>query len=276
MLRNTIRSLLIFAFMVPFTAGTGAEYSWLKSDTAREALTERIQPPSGYRRVITDDPYAAWLRGLPLKPGRPFVYLHDGRRKSNQSAHFAVIDMDVGPKDLQQCADAIMRLRAEYQFSKGDWRNIRFNFTDGVPARYALWRSGHRPRVRNGRKTAWLKRAKPDGSYAAFRKYMDVVFTYAGTYSLSREMKRVRPDQMRIGDVFIQGGFPGHAVIVVDMAEHIATGKRIFLLAQSFMPAQEMHVLVNPNGNGPWYSLPVGDKLVTPEWDFKKGDLKRF
>ena len=45
---------------------------------------------------------------------------------------------------------------------------------------------------------------------------------------------------MQIGDVLIQGGSPGHAVIVVDMAENPATGEKLYLLAQSYMPAQDI------------------------------------
>ena len=69
---------------------------------------------------------------------------------------------------------------------------------------------------------------------------------------------------MRIGDFFIQGGFPGHAVIIVDMAEAIEpkTGggrRKYFLLAQSYMPAQDMHVLRNPAGESPWYAFDTGE-----------------
>ena len=51
---------------------------------------------------------------------------------------------------------------------------------------------------------------------------------------------------MQIGDVFIKGGFPGHAVVVLDMAENDRTGQRVFLLAQSYMPAQDIHIMKNP------------------------------
>ena len=65
-----------------------------------------------------------------------------------------------------------------------------------------------------------------------------MVFSYAGTASLSRELAPVNYQDMKIGDVFIQGGHPGHAVIVVDIAVHPKTKKKVFLLAQSYMPAQ--------------------------------------
>ena len=58
------------------------------------------------------------------------------------------------------------------------------------------------------------------------------------------------------------------------------TGKKVFLLAQSYMPAQQIHILVNPTSRNlsPWYELTETDagKLYTPEWIFEKKDLKRF
>jgi hypothetical protein len=55
-------------------------------------------------------------------------------------------------------------------------------------------------------------------------------------------------------------------------------GKKIFLLAQSYMPAQELQILKNPNNAkmSPWYSEEFGETLITPEWTFKKAHLKRF
>ena len=84
---------------------------------------------------------------------------------------------------------------------------------------------------------------------------------------------------MRIGDVFIQGGFPGHAVLVADMVVNKATGDARFLLIQSYMPAQDMHILTNPKGEAgtPWYPIPPAEgELITPEWIFKSAHLRRF
>jgi hypothetical protein len=107
---------------------------------------------------------------------------------------------------------------------------------------------------------------------------MDLVFAYAGTYSLERELRPVKIEDIDIGDVFIKGGFPGHAVLVADMAVNEATGEKRFLLIQSYMPAQDMHVLKNPKAEdgSPWYSTDIGEQLVTPEWVFLSSSLRRW
>ena len=106
---------------------------------------------------------------------------------------------------------------------------------------------------------------------------MNMVFAYAGTLSLAKELQPVTIEEIQVGDVFIQGGSPGHAVIVMDMAINAAGDKR-FLLAQSYMPAQDIQVLQNPKSevSSPWFELPPGEQMETPEWNFTVHDLKRF
>ena len=155
---------------------------------------------------------------------------------------------------------------------------MSFNFTNGFRADYAKWAAGYRIRV-NGNDCSWVKTEQLDVSYPTFRKYLNQVFTFAGTSSLSRELVPVANiHDLHAGDVFIQGGFPGHAVIVVDTAVNPRTRQKVFLLAQSYMPAQDIQLLRNPNQTGlsPWYPLEFGETLVTPEWTFKRTDLKRF
>lgn len=186
--------------------------------------------------------------------------------------------MDIGSQDLQQCADAVMRLRAEYLFAEGKARQIHFNFTNGFRAEYSRWMEGERIVVRNNR-VSWVRQgAAPDNSHRSLRRYLEQVFSYAGTLSLEKELQHVRIQEMEPGDVLIRGGSPGHAVIVLDMAEN-SHGHRMYLLAQSYMPAQEIHVLRNPSDPdlSPWYVLPQEESVIrTPEWDFATGDLKRF
>ncbi len=260
-------------------ASTVLSYHWGSiGSEAAETVEERIAVPSGYQRVeVPVNSFQHWLRQLPLKKADSPVYLYDGRKKGNQHAHFAVIDMEVGRRDLQQCADAVIRLRAEYLYSIGAYGQIHFKFTSGHTASYSKWAEGYRPVVK-GNRVDWTRSANRDGSYANLRKYLDTVFMYAGSYSLSREMAPVDVGDMRIGDVFIVGGFPGHAVIVADMAVAEDTGKKLFLLAQSYMPAQEIHILKNPMNRSlsPWYETDFGQILQTPEWTFERNQLKRF
>ena len=253
-----------------------AGYPWLSAAPTRDALGARIAPPVGFvREEAGPDSFGAWLRGLPLKPGRPPVHLFDGRLKGNQEAHAAVLDIDVGTRDLQQCADAVMRLRAEYLFARGHAEQVAFRFSSGHPAEFARWARGFRPAVK-GSSVHWAAAAPPDASHASFRRYLDVVFTYAGSSSLASELRPVDVTTLAAGDVFIHPGFPGHAVLVVDTARDPKSGRRVFLLVQSYMPAQEIHLLRNPGSPDPWYPLELGERLVTPEWTFARSELRRF
>src|SRR5262245_49583226 len=157
-----------------------AGYVWSGIGPRAQPLSERFAAPAGYRRVeLAAGSFGAWLRGLPLQPGRPPVRLFDGRLKPNQSAHLAVVDIDVGGRDLQQCADAVMRLRAEYLYSAGRARDVAFHFTSGDLARFDDWADGQRPRV-SGATVRWSRDGARDGSHASFRRFMDTVFQYAG------------------------------------------------------------------------------------------------
>jgi hypothetical protein len=217
------------------------------------------------------------LQNLNLKPAGTIAKNYDGSIKKPQDVYAAVVDIDVGDKDLQQCADAVMRLRAEYLYSQNRFDEIHFNFTSGFNAQYSKWRDGFRISVK-GNSVSWIKKYNESKSYDDFREYLNIVFTYAGTLSLAKELKAVNISEMKIGDVFIKGGSPGHAVIIVDMAVNEKTGDKIFLLAQSYMPAQDIQILKNPVNTSlsPWYSTDFGETLETPEWEFKSNQLKAF
>lgn len=281
---KTLLPLLFFLQTCFQTASPNTETAAaISSDSL---LYQRFAPPPGYERVVADSgSFAFYLRHLPLKPPGAKVLLHDGREKPNPGIYEAVVDLPIGKKDLHQCADAVIRLRAEYLWQQGEYDKIHFNLTNGFRVDYERWRKGGRVKV-VGNQTSWEQKAAASDSYATFWQYLEFVFTYAGTLSLSKELEPVMSGgttpsratvEVEIGDVFIQGGSPGHAVVVVDLATDSA-GKKAFLLAQSYMPAQEIQILKNPkNGKlSPWYSADFGETLETPEWNFKKGDLKRF
>jgi hypothetical protein len=276
--RKTARAAACVLYLLVGLSTAAAEprYAWLpEAEKPESTLEVRFAPPSGFVRTqAPPESFGTWLRGLPLKPKDAPVLLHTGALKARQDVHAAVIDIDTGTRDLQQCADAVMRLRAEWLYGSGHQNDIAFNFMGGGRVPFARYAKGERPDETGKR---WLAKAKTDGSYASFRSYMDLVFAFAGTASLEQELTPADLRDLQPGDVFIKGGAPGHAVLVADVVENTITKSKRFLLIQSYMPAQDMHVLKNPaNGDGsPWYAVPVGD-LVTPEWTFAKGSVRRW
>lgn len=245
-------------------------------NTEGNTLASRINTPTGYDRLAVDSTsFAHYLRQLPLKADGSPVLHYNGSTKS-RLVHVAVVDMPIGKRDLHQCADAVMRLKAQYHWQRQEYDSIHFNFTNGFRVDYSEWKKGRRV-VIEGNKTYWNNRQNPSNTYQDFWKYMELVFSYAGTASLEKELEAVPILDMQIGDVFIQGGFPGHAVIVVDMAEN-DQGEKLYMLAQSYMPAQEIQILKNLDDPdvSPWYKLSDQEVVSTPEWTFSKSDLKRF
>ena len=91
--------------------------------------------------------------------------------------------------------------------------------------------------------------------------------------SFSVDIKDIRP-----GDFFIKSnqGSYGHAINVVDVVVNKTNNNKMFMLSQSYMPAQETHILINPETGGVWYALDEFKDIVTPEWSFTVTQLKRF
>lgn len=242
-----------------------------------KTIEERYSTLEGYNRVEVDrNSFGEFLRNQKLKPYGEKALYYDGREKNKKDVYDSVIDVDIGNRDLHQCADAIMLLRGEYLYSIGRYEDISFNFVSGFKAEYRKWMEGNRIKV-EGNNVSYYKATEPSNTYEDFRKYMDMVMAYSSTLSLEKELEPIDVEDMEIGDVFIIGGSPGHAVIVMDMAIN-DNGEKIFILAQSYMPAQQTQILINPMDKdiSPWYSLKGKEKLITPEWTFELNHLRRF
>ncbi len=247
-------------------------------NAAGKSILTRFNAPNGFTRIkIEEFSFGNFLRELELKPHGSKVNYYDGSSKNVSGVYCGVIDLPIGKRDLHQCADAIMRLRADYLRSQKRFDEIHFQFNTGFEARYDKWMEGYRIHF-TGSKFNWTKDTEASNSDKSYWKYLEYVFSFAGTASLAKELPKVKESDMQIGDVFLWGGHPGHGVIIVDMAINEETGEKCFILAQSYMPAQEIQILVNPNDQnlGPWYSLDFGEFLNTPEWQFQRGSLKRF
>ncbi len=222
--------------------------------------------------------FGDWLRHLPLKPADSGVTLHDGRPVTDHGTVAAVIDIDVGRSDLQQCADAVMRLRAEYLFSRRLIGLIGFELYSGERYRFAAYAEGQTP-APAGDRIAWQNGPPRDSSHASLRRWLDIVYGFASTRSLARELRPVGDlADTAIGDVFIHPGSPGHAVIIADLAVDPTDGRKLALLVQSSMPARDVHVLRNTFEPrlGAWFELVEGRPFATPGRTFAPDELKRF
>lgn len=251
------------------------EYVYINPDG--ENMQSRIYTPEGYERTgETDESFAAYLRNYPLKPYGSPVLLYDGSEKYNQQDHISVFALPIENYDLQQCADSVIRMYAEYYYSTGQYEKIAFHYTNGFLAEYSKWRNGQRISV-EGNNVSWVSSAGYDDSYDCFVKYLKNVFTYAGTLSMNGESKAITLEEAKAGDVFLYGGSPGHVVMIVDVCEN-AEGEKAYLLAQGYMPAQEFHILINEaHPENPWYyESEITYPFVTPEYVFTEGSLKRL
>lgn len=212
-------------------------------------LINVYHPPAGYT-IIKEQPgsFGYYLQHLPLKPAGTPTRTYDGKIAATDFYTAGVVNMSIGNKDLQQCADAVMRLRGEYLFSRKDYKDITFNFTSGFRCDFIHYANGYRYDNEH-----WVLKAHKDYSYTNFMRYMVLVFNYAGTLSLTKELMPVQsPDDLKTGDIFIWGGSPGHCFIVVNVAVN-TKGQKRFMLAQSYIPAQNIQIL--QNHSSPWFSL---------------------
>ncbi len=272
----------LYAFLLLLATEARADYAWLASwpggAPASTRLDARFAPPAGFRRVDAEPgSYAAWLRGLPVRGDRSTVLAYDGTPLVRPAA--AIVTLDVGDTDVQQCADSILRLRAEYLWDAGRADAAIFRFTSGDRSAWKDWRAGERFRVR-GAKVERVRTGRAGAGHGEFRRWLTHLFNYAGTQSLPRDSVAAT-GELEAGDFFVDPGAPGHAVVLLDVAVH-PDGRRVALVGQGFMPAEDFHVL-GASGprvlDGVWFLLPDASDptLATPSWrPFTREMARRF
>ena len=160
--------------------------------------------------------------------------------------------------NAEQCADACMRLKAEYLYQTGQYNKIKFQDVNGQSLRY----SG-------------------GASREAFYRYLRRLYGVTSTFSLCREIQPRPLADIEPGDVFVypgNGRFLGHAVFVVDVAVN-KNGKKAFLLAEGNTPARDIHLIRNLENpfRSPWFISDGSEKRfllsITP---FKATDLRHY
>jgi len=251
---------------------------WLLVVWAAATLEGRFAPPPGFVRVpVAEGSFGSFLRRLPLLPPGAPVLTFDGKvaRAGDDEHVAAVAALDVGTRDLQQCADSIVRLHAEWRWARGR-RDHLYHSAEGIALPLARFAAGERIRERNGR-LEWTRSAPPQPmTYPLFRHYLDLVFAWANTASLADDARRVPLRDLSPGDILVLPGAPGHAVLVLDVAG-TADGRRAVLVGQGFMPAQSFHVL-RPSRVSAWFPIDAAAPgMKTPFWPvFPWSSLRRL
>lgn len=222
-----------------------------------QTVHQSFPPPQGATRV-TADAFGSWLQQREVhSPGRP-VRTWDGQVVGH---HARVIDMPLVRGDLQQCADSAIRLRAEWLQAQG--QPVMFHATSGDPMPWSRFAGGETPRA-EGNGLSWTA-----GSTGHWEDYLRLVFTWAGSASLE-QFDTAPVDAPVPGAMLLQGGFPGHVVVILDVAR---TEEHTWLLVgEGFMPAQDFHVELGPE-NGWW---PWDGTLDLGHWRFTAEHLRAF
>jgi hypothetical protein len=155
-----------------------------------KTISERYNTPEGFERIdVEEGSFGEFLRNQKLKPYGEKALYYDSREKPFGSVYDSVLDVDIGNRDLHQCADAVMLLRAEYLYSMGKYDEIEFNFVSGFEAKYNEWIKGNRIKI-EGNNANYYKATEPSNTYEEFRKFMDIVFAYSSTLSLEKRIRK--------------------------------------------------------------------------------------
>ena len=245
----------------------------------KNTIIERFQPPQGFTWITSEEnSYGNFIEHFPLKSyGSPIVKFNS-EPVANQNLREGVFDLDVGTRDLQQCADAVIRMRSEFLFKTRKFDEIKFHFTSGDLLTWNDYREGVRAFV-NGNKVTFRKAETRDDSYGNFIKYLELVYNYAGTISQFRETKPLKSNaDLRTGDLLITAGSPGHVVFIAGTCKN-EKGEKRYLLAEGFTPAQSISIMSNPFDPkiSPWYELDVNAaEIRTSRYRFQPVNFRRY
>ncbi|WP_040247771.1 DUF4846 domain-containing protein [Psychroserpens mesophilus] len=245
----------------------------------KDSLTifTRVNVPEGYQRVpYPKESFQEYLRNYSLKPFGSKIINYDESHYFWQGGHIGILEIPVPENGLQQCADALIRIRSEYLWDHNRKAEIGFNFTSG---HYCLWTNyaeGYRPKI-NGNKVNFYKTAKTNHSKENFYNYLNLIYMYSGTLSLFNELESVEESDLQIGDMLIKGGSPGHIVMICDEIIN-DKGDKLYLLFQGNTPAQSVHLVKNLEDSNisPWYQLKENQIIQVSNYTFGNSKFVRF
>ncbi|WP_299099142.1 DUF4846 domain-containing protein [uncultured Winogradskyella sp.] len=240
-------------------------------------ISTRVNIPEGYERPDYEaGSFEDHLRNYKLKPFGSKIINYDDTNYFWQGGHIGVLEIPVPKNGLQQCADALIRIRSEFLWNKKRKDEIGFNFTSGHYCSWLKYAEGYRPKI-NGNNVSFHKTARANSSKDNFYKYLNLIYMYSGTLSLFNELESVKAEDLKIGDMLIKGGSPGHIVLICDEVIN-DEGKKLFLLCQGNTPAQSVHLVKNLEDTNisPWYHLEDDAVVPVSNYTFSSSKFVRF
>ena len=246
----------------------------------KDSLTikSRVNTPEGYKRVTySKGSFYEYLRNYMLKPFGTKIINYDNSEYYWQFGHIGVLEIPVPKNGLQQCADALIRIRSEYLWDANRKEDIGFNFTSGHYCSWMQYAKGFRPKI-NGNKVSFHKTAIADHSKENFYKYLNLIYMYSGTLSLYNELPKINNvKDLKIGDMLIRGGSPGHIVMICDEVVN-SKGEKLYLLFQGNTPAQSVHLVKNMEDStiSPWYKLEKNAVIPVSNYTFGSSKFVGF
>ena len=241
-------------------------------------IATRVNLPKGYKRVAyPEGSFENYLRHYKLKAFGSKVINYDKTEYFWQGGHIGVLDISVPENGLQQCADALIRIRSEYLWEQDKKDAIGFNFTSGHYCSWLQYADGYRPKIK-GNEVTFHKTAEKNHTKANFYNYLNLIYMYSGTLSLYHELPKINNvKDLKIGDMLIKGGSPGHIVLICDEAINEA-GDKLFLLFQGNTPAQSVHLVKNLEDTkiSPWYQLEKDVEIPVSNYTFRSSKYVRF
>lgn len=275
-------TIIVFAYQlqpIKKVVKTAAAYTEIPSLINKDSLTikSRVNIPLGYERVdYARGSFEDYLRNYKLKTFGSKIINYDYSEYFWQGGHIGILEIPVPKNGLQQCADALIRIRSEYLWNNNRKDEIGFNFTSGHYCSWQKYAEGYRPKI-NGSKVTFSKTANANHSKNNFYKYLNLIYMYSGTLSLYYELKSVNAKDLQLGDMLIKGGSPGHIVMIADEVVN-NKGEKLFLLFQGNTPAQSVHLVKNLEDEtiSPWYQLENDAVISVSNYTFGNSKFVRF
>ena len=242
-------------------------YPWIKHSAgprpkAVSILRQRFGDPPGYQRIaVNPETIGEWLRFLPLAPADTPVTDAAGKSALATWANFAaaVVAIDM---HAEESADALLRLHAEWRFSRGD-RSMIYASNTGKPMPFSRWIAGERLIVKK-QAWNWAFKTAPiaNPSYADLRNFLDAAYQWSDPRALAIQGKVLDGNDVAPADYFVHAGKDPTMVIVLDVAKN-AAGDPAMLLGHVAAPHQSMYVM-RATKDSPWFTPKPGREIAVP------------